>query len=71
LFADDVVSLANMASELEQKVYSIQSWATKWHLKLGVKKCGIMVFRPISFTAFDPAPNICINDETIPIVETY
>jgi hypothetical protein len=65
------MSFCNTVSDLELKVFSIQSWATKWHLKIGVKKCGIMVFRPLSFTTFDPAPNIRINDETIPIVETY
>jgi hypothetical protein len=61
LFADDAVCLANTAAVPEQKVCSIQSWATKWHLKIGIKKCGIMVFRPLSFTTFDPAFTVYIN----------
>lgn len=72
LFADDLVILADSASKLSQVLTIVQAWGTKYEMKFGVPKCGIMGFGSDAMENIRDNANLWVLDgQSIPVVMEY
>lgn len=69
LVADDLTLIAGSKRNLAKMVRKVGTWASKWEMKVGVAKCGVMI---VDGTDNDRQNAIFeIGGERIPVVRTY
>ncbi len=44
MLADDILVLAETAEELQASLRRVGDWASRWRMKVGHKKCGVIKF---------------------------
>jgi hypothetical protein len=77
LLADDLVCLANTTQALEFLLSKVSSWAGRWGMQIGAKKCGAMAFRARIDGGMEEAQrrvNVVewkLQGEVIPVVQKY
>ena len=77
LFADDLVGIADNIPGIKKMADRVSLWCKRWGMKVGIKKCGVMVVGPVGDERVDiiqgwltDAP-IRISGQDVPVVAEY
>jgi hypothetical protein len=77
LFADDLVAIAKNRADMRSQAHNISLWCSKWEMKVGIKKCGVMCmgdkdhWGATSEQIRLSLDRIRISGEDVPVVEEY